>query len=129
ASHPALLAGAHSIPMNDSARDLLLLRKRINPHTTVHSPGLVTPYDGVIPLFANCCADLEVSGRIAHRRFYPFGEVAREDDFARAYLEFEELFVEHIRLLSLFGPVGISLTAGFDSQSTFAVAQRHMRAG
>lgn len=127
ASHAALLAEAHRLPVNSAASELIELRRRINPRTTVHTPGLICPYLGIRPLFANCYAEISRSGAIAHRRFYPFGEVARGWSFDRAYRQFEELFVQHIKLLSSFGIVGVSLTAGYDSQATFAASRRHVR--
>lgn len=48
-----------------------------------------------------------------------------ERTFEDAFNLFVDLFTTHVRLLGSLGSVGISLTAGFDSRSTFAVA-RHV---
>jgi asparagine synthase (glutamine-hydrolysing) len=96
---------------------------------TKYLPGIATTHEGVRPLIPNCLlrADL-ATGRVEHRRFYPFEEVPRLDVKA-AHERFDELFRAHVRLLSSFGPVGISVTSGLDSRVTLAAGREFLPPG
>ncbi|TDC54425.1 hypothetical protein E1212_03015 [Jiangella ureilytica] len=120
-SHVELAGQAADAAVDEHAHDLYDTLVEIRGSAgTKYLPGIATAYRSVRPLIPNCLLEADLaSGRTVHRRFYPFEEL-REMDVKVTYERFEELFRAHLRLLSTFGPVGISVTSGLDSRTTLA---------
>lgn len=123
ASHAVLAARA--LEREPDARALALYDgiRAIRPKGTIFMPGMTTPWEGVRPLIPNCRLDVRAgrgapSARLV--RFWPFEDRVEESDVNRVYGQFREQLLGHLRLLSGFGMVGLSLTAGLDSRVTLA---------
>lgn len=122
-THTYLLALNRGIPLNPLFDEALQKRKSIQPKYTIHPPALLTPFVGVQPTFANCFLTMTTDGSVKHERFYPFDELPKRS-FNEAYSVAREAFLEHVRILTGLGCIGISLTGGLDSRSTLAAIRQ-----
>jgi hypothetical protein len=127
-SHAKLVAEVAEADTDEATARLVNLRRTLNPRYTVHQPALLTHYEGVRPVLANCILEIDTSrGTARHRRFYPMRPIEARD-FEHAYSVFEETLRVHVAALSKRHKVGVSLTAGLDSRTTFAAARQVKRA-
>lgn len=118
ASHSSLVAETLSLPIDEVARGLLVDLKRMKPTGARYYPGVRTGFADVRPVVANCLLSIQIETALAtHMRFYPFSAIP-ERTTDEAFAIFERYFLTHVRLLSSFGQVGISLTSGNDSLAT-----------
>ncbi|QUB99840.1 hypothetical protein [Cellulosimicrobium cellulans] len=117
ASHGALAAMAFDREPDSTARDIVLNDKYISPGGKYY-PALLTPFEGVRPVIANCYLSISLTGQTSHIRFYPRDELRPSVDFNVTYAEWWAQFSLSARLSAQHPEVGISLTAGLDSRMT-----------
>ena len=129
ASHANLLAELTAPGVDEEVLGLMRRGRHMKTGGTRYLPGVRTPFVGVRPLLPNHVLDVDVpSGVTTHKRFYPSTSQS-ELDPQLAVERFEELFRGHVQLLCRYGRVGTSLTAGFDSRTSFLAAYSHMLPG
>lgn len=119
-----LVAELAQSQVNEGLRDLLQHARTTGGMSTVFAPGIETPFLGVYPLLPNHLLvwDRLCPDTMRHERFYPWPDEAVESGSSDPYAVFADIFSEHTRLLCQLGRVGISLTAGLDSNATLAAA-------
>lgn len=93
-------------------------------------PGLLTPFESVLPLFANCLIrnDRQTSST-KHTRFYPWEDVQPLGDSGVILEAFAQVLERHVQLLTGLGKTNISLTAGLDSRATAFAAANQVQEG
>lgn len=113
--------------LNERFIDLMRRARDLGARRTIYWPGIETPFLGVNPVIPNHALRLSTERAPQHERFYPFPDTDLDRDPERAYLRFKDVFSEHVRLICSLDPhVGISLTAGVDSQATLWAAVPHL---
>ena len=127
-SHSHLIGELSHAPVDETAVGLLPRAREMKTGGTLYYPGILTPFVGVRPVIPNNL--LRVQGeQITHERFYPFGDLELIRDPEEAYDAFSSVFTTHVRGLASLGNVCLSLTAGRDSQASFAAVLRTVRPG
>lgn len=118
-----LVAEVAQSEVNEGLLRLLRLARSTGGMSTVFAPGIETPFLDVHPLLPNHLLVWEQArpDTVRHERFYPW-PVRAEPPSPDPYAVFAELLSEHTRLLCQLGRVGVSLTAGLDSNATLAAA-------
>jgi hypothetical protein len=128
-SHVHLLAEVAGLNPDQRAIELFARAKQMRTKGTLFYPGIVTPFEGALPVLPNHALAVTASST-RHERFYPFndtevGHLSEE----QAYARFRELFIAHVRQLCGLGRSAIALTAGADSRASFAAALEHLATG
>jgi hypothetical protein len=119
-----LVAEVAQSQVNERLLELIRHARATGGMSTIFAPGIETPFLDVYPLLPNHLLLWE-TGRpdtVRHERFYPWPDATVESGFSDPYTVFADIFSEHTRLLCQLGRVGISLTAGLDSNATLAAA-------
>ncbi|MFB7888855.1 hypothetical protein ACFCZ3_12515 [Cellulosimicrobium cellulans] len=129
ASHSVLAALALDRAPDSTARDIVLNESYISPGGKYY-PALLTPFEGVRPVIANCYFSISLTGQTSHNRFYPRVEVRPSADLDETYNQWWAQFRLSAQLSAQHPEVGISLTAGLDSRMTLhAVGERLAKRG
>jgi hypothetical protein len=121
-SHSHLLAEATGAEPDEATIALMARAQEMGTGGTLYYPGARTPFSDVLPVLPNHHLIRRPGSEPSHERFYPFDDTRLEGGYDR----FRELFLTHTRLLCGLGRVGISLTAGRDSRTTFLAAVGHL---
>ena len=118
-----LVAEVARSEVNEPLLRLLRHARDTGGMSTIFAPGIETPFLGVHPLLPNHLLVWTAAhpDTVRHERFYPWPD-GKGLPPADPYADFAELLTEHTRLLCQLGRVGISLTAGLDSNATLAAA-------
>ena len=121
ASSEILVALAHDLPPSAAEATAVARAKRLR-QGVVHSPGVLTAVEEVLPLLPNCLlrADLTAPGIVRHERFWPFEPRTEDTDMGRVHGAFAERMRDHVRLIGELGPRWWSLTGGRDSRVSLA---------
>lgn len=128
ASTPALVARTLDLAVDESALALLEELRRRRGGAVTYLPGRRTAYLGLEPLVPNCLLRVRLGGRpglspeVRHERFWPWREREETTDVRAVYRAFRERLGAHTALLAGLGRPAVSLTAGWDSRVTAAVA-------
>ncbi|MFO7782980.1 MAG: hypothetical protein R6W94_15290 [Spirochaetia bacterium] len=119
-----LVAEVAQSQVNEGLLRLIRHARETGGMSTIFAPGIETPFLDVYPLLPNHLLVWEEArpDTVRHERFYPWPYGTVEKPSSDPYATFAEVFSEHTRLLCRFGQVGISLTAGLDSNATLAAA-------
>lgn len=135
ASTPALVARTLDLPVDESALALLEELRRRRGGAVTYLPGRRTAYLGLEPLVPNCLLRVRLGTptsptppTVRHERFWPWREREEATDVRAVYRAFRERLAAHTQLLAGLGRPSLSLTAGWDSRVTAAVAQDALRA-
>lgn len=118
-SYSHLVAELTGAQPDEKAIGLLRKARAMDTKGTLYLPGTMTPFTEVRPVFPNNLLRLR-EGRVSHERFYPFPDLVLETNTEEAYQRYATMFRRHTRALASLGRVGISLTAGRDSQASLA---------
>lgn len=133
ASTPALVAQTLGLGVDESAPALLSELRRRRGGAVTYLPGRRTAYLGLTPLVPNCLLRVRLGARpggapaVRHERFWPWREREGTSDVRAVYQVFRERLAAHVQLLAGLGRPTVSLTAGWDSRVTAAVAQDALR--
>jgi len=93
-------------------------------------PGVLTPFDSVLPLIANCLLRNEKrQSTTRHSRFYPWEDVQPLGDTGVVLDAFARVLERHVELLTSLGRTNISLTAGLDSRAAAFAAVDQVQEG
>lgn len=125
-SHPSLVALAAEAPESTYALGLMNSPDYVEPGGKYY-PALLTPYEGVTPVFAN--SKLTLRGASArHERFYPVRPLPQHQSLDEAYAKFKNLLSRSVKAWASRGPSVLSLTAGLDSRAVLAAGLDWFRA-
>ncbi|UFU07569.1 hypothetical protein [Ruania halotolerans] len=129
-SHVELVAEASAAETDQNAINRLNRLRKLHPGATYYFAGIETAYKDIHPVIANCRLRWSSTKMVAdHERFYPFDDLDIGNPTGREFSEFREILDQNCELLTKFGRVGISLTAGMDSGSTLRAALPYLSDG
>lgn len=132
----SLVADALGQGPDEESAEVLQRARQLRARGVIYYPGLLTSHRNVLPVVPNCLLDIRLtravrgqraSVAVDHRRFWPFEARREQSDIGAVAEAFSERMSAHIGLLSGFGRVGLSLTAGLDSRITLAMARPYLR--
>lgn len=131
ASSEILVALSRGLPPSVRTREVMDRARRLRRSGVVHTPGVLTPVEGVRPLVPNCLLRLDLArpADVRHERFWPWEPRVEDGDVERVSAAFSERMREHVRLLGQLGPLSFSLTGGLDSRVSLAHLGRPAPAG
>ncbi|WP_131106303.1 hypothetical protein [Ornithinimicrobium sufpigmenti] len=133
ASTPALVARTLELAVDEPALTLLEELRRRRGGAVTYLPGRRTAYLGLEPLAPNCLLRVRLRPEdpptVRQERFWPWRQREETTDVRAVYRAFRERLAAHAQLLAGLGRPALSLTAGWDSRVTAAVAQDALRAG
>lgn len=93
-------------------------------------PGMLTPYEGVHPLIANCLVRYDSQrGEPRLERFYPWTAIQATAPPEVSLFSFARQLESHLDLMATLGPTHISLTAGLDSNTVLKAARGRLAPG
>lgn len=93
-------------------------------------PGLLTPFESVFPLFANCFLSHDKNlAKTSHTRFYPWSDIQPLGDRGVVLDAFAAVLERHVELLASLGKTNISLTGGLDSRAAAFAAVKNVKEG
>lgn len=93
-------------------------------------PGVLTPYENVRPLIANCMLNFELLQRkVTHKRFYPWKSIDQKSNLDTVFREFSNVLERHVGLMTQLGKTNISLTAGLDSRTVLQAIRGRAQRG